>query len=148
MIYNDEVVAYMRNMALIEHYNGRNLAPPVQCLQAVKHLSLTCIDAYMPDELAHYMPQLKALEKLELNLRQLEKEYDTSDEYTERDVRMGLVRLVRTLPSTLTELRILGDIGSSEEGCKYDLRLGLLLEALPATVTLIEYLGYTVRRLQ
>jgi hypothetical protein len=129
------------NMAMIEYFHSQNLVPPVQCLQAVKHVKLECHMFETLAKLVRYMPNLKALRELELTLS-FDAVYDDPD----GQVGQCLKQLIDNLPKSLVELNITSDYCYDEDvGCPYDLRIIKLLDRLPKTVRFIEYKLFTVR---
>jgi hypothetical protein len=134
-------------LAMIEHYVASNLAPPVQCFWAVKHVRLSCHYFETLEKLVRYINDygsFRALQTFTLRLHSVEP-FDSGPE-AENGVGQCLERLIEALPNTLVELNIFADPnGNYSAGNDYDLRIMKLLGDLPATVQSIEYFGFTIR---
>jgi hypothetical protein len=141
---NDEAVEIVvdihDNMAMIDHFESRHLVLPVHCLKEVKHLHLYDFPFATLVKLVSYMPQLTALENLELVLGD-----ELFDEDRVAETGQRLKQLIETLPLTLVKLTVRSRSTENDENT-YDLRIIKLLDSLPATVCSINYFGFVLKR--
>jgi hypothetical protein len=122
-------------------YLETSVLPPVQFLQYVNHIVLSCITGLTLQQLVGSLPQLKSLKKLDLKFDLLLELFDECS--VGHDLMKRLMAALST--SSVTELDITND-PDNNIGRHYDLSAFNLLCALPKSVQCIRYKKCTIRR--